>query len=384
MRGETVDTGWASSQIQILGSAPWLTQLCTTQAGGTTVSDYLVTMASSASSDEGEIRDVGAGGAVKANTSLPQLDGTSVDRQDRTRSRSSRSRSPYYESGSGSRRRPDQDRNNPSYSDRDYRGSKRTRDDDHYDARDPRRFKVHYEDRRRDSRRRPISYEDLDTGSTSAPDLRYDDNDSRREKRHRTRSRSPYRYPQSSDRRPRDGHESQDRGRYDSKYTTDNRGRGYEEQRSRVEKDQSVSKRANGSLRADLLDRNAKSAQGSSQQHNATGGSHQEYVKDHPHIGTILTLHSSKHPTAENATDVPEETEQLDEAALIELRRKRREAIKAKYKGAATPLLVQALHINDESRSATPAQNNSAEDSVQSTREGQFKQRISSTTLTIL
>jgi serine/threonine-protein kinase PRP4 len=145
-----------------------------------------------------------------------------------------------------------------------------------------------------------------------------------------------------------------------------------------------VSKRANGSLRADLLDRNAKSAQGSSQQHNATGGSHQEYVKDHPHIGTILTLHSSKHPTAENATDVPEETEQLDEAALIELRRKRREAIKAKYKGAATPLLVQALHINDESRSATPAQNNSAEDSVQSTREGQFKQRISSTTLTIL
>jgi len=38
--------------------------------------------------------------------------------------------------------------------------------------------------------------------------------------------------------------------------------------------------------------------------------------------------------------------EPLDEAKLLEERRKRREAIKAKYKGQATPLLVSALHIN--------------------------------------
>ena len=44
----------------------------------------------------------------------------------------------------------------------------------------------------------------------------------------------------------------------------------------------------------------------------------------------------------------------LDEAAQIEERRKRREAIKNKYRGRATPLLVQALHIGAESSQATP------------------------------
>ena len=39
----------------------------------------------------------------------------------------------------------------------------------------------------------------------------------------------------------------------------------------------------------------------------------------------------------------PVQSQPLDEAALIEERRKRREAIKAKHRGQATPLLVQAL-----------------------------------------
>lgn len=39
--------------------------------------------------------------------------------------------------------------------------------------------------------------------------------------------------------------------------------------------------------------------------------------------------------------------EPLDEDALIEQRRKRREAIKAKYRGSAPPLLVQALQLGD-------------------------------------
>ena len=54
-------------------------------------------------------------------------------------------------------------------------------------------------------------------------------------------------------------------------------------------------------------------------------------------------------------TDGPEE-EPLDEAALIEQRRKRREAIKAKYRGSATPLLVQALQLGDKSGESTPGQ----------------------------
>jgi len=53
--------------------------------------------------------------------------------------------------------------------------------------------------------------------------------------------------------------------------------------------------------------------------------------------------------------EAPEE-EPLDEAALIEQRRKRREAIKAKYRGSATPLLVQALQLGDKSGESTPGQ----------------------------
>ena len=38
----------------------------------------------------------------------------------------------------------------------------------------------------------------------------------------------------------------------------------------------------------------------------------------------------------------------VNEAALIEERRKRREAIKAKHRGQVTPMLVQALTLNNE------------------------------------
>ena len=41
---------------------------------------------------------------------------------------------------------------------------------------------------------------------------------------------------------------------------------------------------------------------------------------------------------------------------MIEERRKRREAIKAKYRGSATPLLVQALQLGDKSGHSTPGQ----------------------------
>lgn len=53
--------------------------------------------------------------------------------------------------------------------------------------------------------------------------------------------------------------------------------------------------------------------------------------------------------------DEPEEAKQINEAALIEERRKRREAIKNKYRGQAPPLLIQALHVGADSASASPA-----------------------------
>lgn len=67
----------------------------------------------------------------------------------------------------------------------------------------------------------------------------------------------------------------------------------------------------------------------------------------------MLTLSSSK-DAEPPAAEEPEEP--LDEAALIEQRRKRREAIKAKYKGSAAPLLVQTLQLGDKSGASTPGQ----------------------------
>lgn len=159
----------------------------------------------SSSSDEGEIRENGVEGS-KAS-SLPKLEGNGVDRRDRSRN--------------GKPRSPDHD-NHPSRQPLSPRGYKRPRDDDretyHRGSRggsDPRRFRVHYEDappsRSRNGNDDPEPqssrgrYEDLDHPSghryydpqdRPSASSRYDDRnrDYRRpEKRHRTRSPSPYR-----------------------------------------------------------------------------------------------------------------------------------------------------------------------------------------------
>lgn len=51
---------------------------------------------------------------------------------------------------------------------------------------------------------------------------------------------------------------------------------------------------------------------------------------------------------------------------MIEQRRKRREAIKSKYRGSATPLLVQALQLGDKTEDSTPAQEDSNTSSARS------------------
>jgi len=228
-------------------------------------------MASPVSSDEGEIRDTGI---EKATTSLLELDGAGVDPQDRNRSRSTHSKSPSIENGSSLRDTRPAGRNHSSYPDRSPRGSKRVREEDHYDRRhtDPRRFKVHYEDRQADYRRRArVSYEDLDNGPSPLPDLRYDDRDRYPEKRPRTRSRSrsPYRALAGNDRRERGGQIQKDRKRYDG-YPQSERSAsyGFEGQKSRSFIDQSVSKRGDGPVPADVFKQEAKSAKGSSQQRN--------------------------------------------------------------------------------------------------------------------
>lgn len=227
-------------------------------------------MASPVSSDEGEIRDTGL---EKATTSLFALDGAGVDPQDRNPSRSRASKSPSLENGSSLRDPRTIERIHSSYSNHGPRGSKRLRDEDHYDRRhtDPRRFKVHYEDRPADFRRRGrVSYEDLDSGPANLPDLRYDDRDRYPDKRPRTRSRSrsPYRAPAVDDRRDRAGQNQKDKNRYDG-YRQSERSTsyGFEKQSSRSFVDQSVSKQGGGLMPTDLSKLEAKSAKGSPQLH---------------------------------------------------------------------------------------------------------------------
>ncbi|KAL8862017.1 MAG: hypothetical protein Q9178_001472 [Gyalolechia marmorata] len=68
------------------------------------------------------------------------------------------------------------------------------------------------------------------------------------------------------------------------------------------------------------------------------------------------TLRRDAHDSAVGTGTIQQDSERpvLDEAALIEERRKRREAIKAKHRGQATPLLVQALALEPQSALHSP------------------------------
>lgn len=72
----------------------------------------------------------------------------------------------------------------------------------------------------------------------------------------------------------------------------------------------------------------------------------------------MLTVHSTPLSTdtlvAKEVIDEPPLDEPMDEACRLEARRKRREAIKAKYRAQATPLLIQALQRGAETDSSTP------------------------------
>jgi serine/threonine-protein kinase PRP4 len=81
--------------------------------------------------------------------------------------------------------------------------------------------------------------------------------------------------------------------------------------------------------------------------------------------------HRPNNPSHAPTVEAPE-PESLDEVALIEQRRKRREAIKAKYRGSATPLLVQALQLGDKSGQSTPGQSQAGGEETPSRRSSKF------------
>jgi serine/threonine-protein kinase PRP4 len=85
-------------------------------------------------------------------------------------------------------------------------------------------------------------------------------------------------------------------------------------------------------------------------------------------------------PSVEETTDLTLPI--LDETAQIEERRKRREALKNKYRGQATPLRIQALLLDTETVSAAPGANNSQDDPAtpgSNSRMGNGYNRLTST-----
>ncbi|KAJ5648262.1 hypothetical protein N7490_004634 [Penicillium lividum] len=291
---------------------------------------------------EGEIVETGS--ELKATASQPPLNGTSVDRPPRAstpsapRSRSPRRRRSWTRSRSRSLSR------SPYRENRD-RGYKRRRDDDYdeHESRNARyeparRYGSRYDDRqdRESSNRHTKAYHDYDREEPYGGGLRYtDDYDQRQDKRQRTRNRSPYRDPRKQK-------------QYDE---PDSNGNSADRKRQGPSSGQVV-----GEGKTPAGSRNSKL--GAETQSNQV----QQALPSRVHFA-----HGVKPPSLDVAEE-SQPSEPVDETAALEARRKRREAIQAKYRSQATPLHLKALHAGDgDTDSSTPGtEPTSAQDTADS------------------
>ncbi|EON64807.1 CMGC/DYRK/PRP4 protein kinase [Coniosporium apollinis CBS 100218] len=301
----------------------------------------------------------------KATTTLPSANSINVDRQFRNAS-ASRSSSASVDERAG------RYRSRSPYRHPSPRGEKRRRDDDFYaDRADTRRFKVHYEDRpRRDrdrdeNRRHRVSYADLDHADSSRGPTKNDErngNDRYGQRQrsgpgHRTRSRSPPRFGRSGDHNGRLERREVD-PRREVPFRKSYDGHGRDDARYRQSQAQSVSERGGIPSDARVSGLNAETRRGTLQQDSAnsrateTSNNSRLPVDGRPGPGwKTETETETRHDSADEPFTEPT---LIDEASLIEQRRRKREAIKAKYMGQATPLLVQALQLGSDSGSVTP------------------------------
>ncbi|KAK0251299.1 hypothetical protein B0A54_13218 [Friedmanniomyces endolithicus] len=246
-------------------------------------------------------------------------------RRDRTRSRS-----PYRPGNAGA-------------------SVKRKNEDDHYSAKsgaDSRRFKVHYEDRpvsRGGSSSRP--YADLDRLELPRNLLSYQEGNGVPQskptrERTRDRSRSPFRADRSADARGGTSRDGNDTAGAQSRMTTDASAR--DQRRGSTP---SVHERESA-LQSSRPNGNAKIKVSLSQQSRPTD------------TNMLQESQESRKPASAPDPNGDAQQPQLSEAEIIEQRRKRREAIKARHK-AQPGLLVQALEHNITSAPATPAHDSS-------------------------
>ncbi|KAK5190179.1 U4/U6 small nuclear ribonucleoprotein prp4 [Exophiala xenobiotica] len=206
---------------------------------------------------------------------------------------------------------------------------------------------------------------------------------------HRSRSRSPYRAPRA-EKRPRDYDHSRNRPdnnprTFGVRYEDDRRHRGhgsYEQRGAKRSKTYSRSRsrsrspyrhsRVDDAERANtktVTDNSGKSEAGlrhASRQAEKSAASTSRQSGHSSNVAATATQASTGEPdTSRDTSDRPDTVPKedvtnevpkiVDEAALIEERRRRREAIKNKYRGQAPPLLVQALHLGADSRTGSPA-----------------------------
>ncbi|KAG8525903.1 uncharacterized protein KY384_000665 [Bacidia gigantensis] len=320
---------------------------------------------SSASPSEGEILE---SGSEKANTSTNGSRETGVDRPSRTRVTISRSPSPYRALGQHRSRGLSRDRSRSPF--RESRGAKRRHEADHYDRqhKDPRRFKVRYEDSKqrgsdlRQSSHRETTYQDSGYKKYDQADYRNTLSRSRDNRGlqngYSERSSTLHKGPKKEhgylhDKDVRSGNHSR-RGQDE---------RDHREGRVRVTNEQSVSDQVFGPIATAQQYHHAKTnnAQTPDRSIINTNGNRSKSAEYVPPLarGSYADLFSYSggavnpfNTIVEAIVCVPET--QHDEAALIEERRKRREAIKARHRGQATPMLVQAPALEKDSEPNTP------------------------------
>lgn len=277
----------------------------------------------SSSRSEGEILDSDSSSDdnKKATKSLPSGKDTHVDRNSRKHNSLSRSPNPTTSKHSRSLRRDRRSRSRSPYREPRSNGGKRRRDSDHYgskdtDSRSGRTFKVHYEESKSNNAHRN--------------DLR---SDGSRHKRFRTISRSP---PRFSNRK--------------SEKEDSSKGKQELKNGSHVTKERRVSEQDSSVVTSSIHKSDAEKLQveKSVSFKFGTKESSDKYVL-RLQQDVDANLHFRADAISGSSSDAAKEIEQMSEAELIDQRRKRREAIKAKHR-SQNSLLVQVL---DPSASAT-------------------------------
>lgn len=190
-----------------------------------------------------------------------------------------------------------------------------------------------------------------------------DDYDRRDNKRPRTRSRSPYRGSFREIRKPKKYSDDElDPGNGEKSYARGFRERGFSTE-------QLVSERGSNPVVAPAPGHKSAETRENQVQQQASSTATDSGVNRYVYSGltvflSLLLLLLSSNTNIFSAPTEPEQEQQpaepVDESAQLEARRKRREAIRAKYKSQANPLQLQALHAGIdhgavESETSTPS-----------------------------